>query len=94
MADDKRQIEGLLAERNETHGDWGEQALLAQSFKRFIRTAKVPLSMNQAEGLEMIFVKISRILSGTPNHKDHWDDIAGYATLVAKEMEKTNSRDC
>jgi hypothetical protein len=31
----------------------------------------------------MILNKVSRILAGDPGHVDHWDDIAGYATLVA-----------
>ncbi|WP_257617167.1 hypothetical protein [Campylobacter pinnipediorum] len=35
----------------------------------------------------MIAHKIARILAGNPNYKDHWDDIAGYATLVSKELE-------
>lgn len=29
----------------------------------------------------MILAKIARIVSGDPNHADHWDDIAGYALL-------------
>ena len=29
----------------------------------------------------MIALKLSRILSGQSNFKDHWDDIAGYAKL-------------
>jgi hypothetical protein len=31
--------------------------------------------------------KIGRILAGNPDHKDHWDDIAGYTTLVARELK-------
>ena len=34
----------------------------------------------------MIACKIARILSGDPNWRDHWDDIAGYATLVAERL--------
>jgi hypothetical protein len=33
------------------------------------------------EALDMIALKLSRILSGQANFKDHWDDIAGYAKL-------------
>jgi hypothetical protein len=37
--------------------------------------------------LEMIAHKIARILSGDPNHRDHWEDIAGYAELVVREID-------
>jgi hypothetical protein len=36
--------------------------------------------------LEMIAHKIGRVLAGDPNHADHWDDIAGYARLVARRV--------
>jgi hypothetical protein len=41
----------------------------------------------QVEALEMIAHKIGRILSGDPNHQDHWDDIAGYAKLVSERLQ-------
>ena len=37
----------------------------------------------QKEALEMIAHKIGRILAGRPAFRDQWDDIAGYAKLVA-----------
>jgi len=45
------------------------------------------LSPTQREALDMTAHKIGRILAGDPDHKDHWDDIAGYTTLVAKELK-------
>jgi hypothetical protein len=44
------------------------------------------MTMVQDEALSMIVMKISRILTGDPNHADHWADIAGYATLIANEL--------
>jgi hypothetical protein len=44
------------------------------------------LDHSQAEALDMIAHKIGRILAGDPNHADHWDDIAGYARLVARRV--------
>ena len=44
------------------------------------------LSEVQKEALEMIQHKIGRILAGNPDHKDHWDDIAGYAKLVSDRL--------
>ena len=43
------------------------------------------MSTRQREALGQITFKIARILSGDPNHPDHWDDIAGYALLAKGE---------
>jgi hypothetical protein len=39
------------------------------------------LKDTQREALELIAMKIARILSGDHNYRDHWDDIEGYAEL-------------
>lgn len=74
----------LLAERDKTHGSWERQAQLAQSLKMTIDVAQLPvrtLSKGQREAIDMICVKLSRIVCGNPNEPDHWLDISGYATL-------------
>lgn len=72
----------LTDERRKQHGDWRHQAGIARSIKKIIDfEASDSLTAGQREALDMIAVKISRILSGDPNHADHWDDIAGYAYL-------------
>jgi hypothetical protein len=40
------------------------------------------------EALDMIALKLSRILSGQAEFKDHWDDIAGYAKLASEACDK------
>ena len=47
----------------------------------------ISLSDAQAESLEMIAVKIARILSGDPDFADHWDDVIGYAKLARPETD-------
>lgn len=81
-------VEEILAERQKTHGDFKTHADFAQDLKRVIhRTGSWPkMTPAMQEGLEMIAHKIARIMNGNPYYKDHWDDIAGYATLVAKEL--------
>lgn len=74
--------EALVTERGKTHGDWMRQAVIAQELKRVIADWDTAgIKPQQREALEMIAVKMSRILSGNPNEPDHWDDIAGYAVL-------------
>jgi hypothetical protein len=36
----------------------------------------------------MIAHKIGRIIAGDPDFRDHWDDLAGYATLIAQKCTK------
>ena len=43
--------------------------------------------------LDMIFHKLARIGCGNNREIDHWRDIAGYATLVENELEKTWAED-
>ncbi len=86
----------LLQEREKTHGDFKINALIAQELKAVFRgmlgTASLPthyqtMSCVHREALDMIALKLSRILSGQANFKDHWDDIAGYAKLGAEACE-------
>jgi hypothetical protein len=78
----------LLAERKKTHGDFEDHARITQELKRIMCDTEVYENLRciQREALEMIQHKIGRILAGNPNHKDHWDDIAGYAKLVADRL--------
>lgn len=72
----------LIAERHNTHGDWHEQSRLAQELKIAVTSRAVgKLKPHQLEAVEMILVKISRIVTGNPNEPDHWMDIQGYALL-------------
>lgn len=78
----------LLAERGQTHGDFSLHAQITQEIKQTMSEQRnwKDLSQVQKEALEMIAHKIGRILAGNPDHKDHWDDIAGYARLVTERL--------
>lgn len=73
----------LLAEREKTHGSFDEHARITQDLKRIAQARRGwnRLDHQQKEAVEMILLKIGRILAGNPNHEDHWTDIAGYAEL-------------
>ena len=81
-------INTLLADRATTHGDFTDHARITQDIKSIMTSSKnwQKLRSTQRESLEMIAHKIGRILAGDPAHKDHWDDIAGYAELVARGL--------
>lgn len=83
-----RYSDPLLNERGKTHGNAKEQFALAQLLKVTISREPNFATMEpyQREALEMIVVKISRILHGDPDHRDAWDDIAGYAKIVSETL--------
>ena len=88
-------VETILAERRKVHGDFDVHAHITQKLKAAMRSDVIAksnypdlLSVSQCEALEMIQHKIGRILAGDPSHIDHWDDIAGYATLVANALRR------
>ena len=79
----------LLVAREHTHGNFDATALIAQRFKDVARNTPnwgAKLTDVQREALEGVFTKIGRILSGDPNHKDHWSDVAGGAHLVEERL--------
>lgn len=73
----------MLTKKEKTHGLYRETASLSQALKDVFRSGKnwSKLSDPQKESLEMVALKIARILNGNANHRDHWDDVAGYGAL-------------
>lgn len=89
-----RGIDGVLAARSRSHGpSWTTQATGAQTIKNIYRQCPgwARLLPMQREALDMIAVKVSRILNGDPHYLDHWDDIAGYAKITAREIRRDKS---
>jgi Domain of unknown function (DUF6378) len=81
----------LLAERHRTHGSFADNARYSQAIKELMHSAPhwPTLSDVHKEALEMIALKLSRILSGQASFEDHWADIAGYARLAATAVRRT-----
>lgn len=86
-------ISALLNNRAKTHGDFGNHAGCTQQLKDTVelwlaQAGKAPtdLSYEAREALDMILHKLGRIVAGDATFRDHWDDIAGYATLVANRL--------
>lgn len=80
----------LLEEREKTHGSFCNNAHISQSLKTALghHHQTSVLSPVHQESLDMICLKLSRIVSGKAEYRDHWDDIAGYARLAAEECTK------
>ena len=87
---DVNTIDRILDERGSRYGIFKDHAYVTQELKnlayRFLSVREKTLAHDQIEALDMIFHKIGRILNGDPDYIDSWDDIAGYAKLVADRL--------
>lgn len=83
-------IDSILAKRGEQYGDFAEFAVISQSLKLVIRNGIGTRNMRdfQREAISMIIHKIARIANGDPDYRDSWEDIAGYAKLVADRLPR------
>ena len=84
-------IDSVLVERGGRYGTFENQSDISQKLQEllFINN-KYKLSRSQIEALQMISGKLSRIVNGDPNYADSWIDVAGYAMLIANELEGHN----
>ena len=83
-------ITDTLKQRHSSYGDFAEQSEVSQTIKKAFRFSGNydNLDAGMKESLDMIAVKISRILTGDPGHADSWHDIQGYAALVEKTLAR------
>jgi hypothetical protein len=90
----KQTTEELLQERGKRYGSFSSFSEISQSLKNKVYV-DLKLDKNRKEdnmvileGLDMIMHKIARVLNGDPYYDDNWKDIAGYAKLVADQLNK------
>jgi len=76
----------ILDEREKTHGNYADVARVSQHLKSYLQQQDMlHMTAEQRESIEMICVKIARIVCGNANEPDHWIDISGYAELIHKK---------
>lgn len=87
-------ITSILEEREVRYGGFRYNAKISQDVKLALRKGRQweALTPEMKEALEMIANKLCRIVAGKAAYKDSWDDIAGYATLVSRELEENNAK--
>ena len=81
--------ERITATRPTTHGDFTDGAKFTQGVMKLAAAAPSwdLMSDVQKEGFHHIVQKLQRAVCGDPNHRDHWDDVAGYALIVSKRID-------
>ena len=87
-------IEETLESRDSTHGDFVDQAECAQRMVDVLNKAegwmRCPKWMQYA--MQMICMKLARIVHGDCRTTEHWHDIQGYARLVEREFDGSVER--
>jgi len=87
----EEELDTVLDRREEQYGSYMQSADTAIKIKGAMHNAiarnDLHLFPDQLMSLDMIAVKISRIVNGNPAHRDSWLDIAGYAMLVADRLQ-------
>lgn len=83
-------IQTTLQTRAQSHGDFRFVSQMSQNIKRVLKSSSSwnDLEPWQQEAMECISMKLARIMSGNSFDKDHWHDMAGYASLVVREIER------
>lgn len=81
-------VNQLITERGSRYGKFADGAEIMRDLKHVMHEVDGwnNLTPSQKEALDMIQHKVGRILNGDPTYDDNWKDIAGYATLVAEEL--------
>lgn len=75
-----------LNEREKTHGDWKDTAATYVRLRSALASPETRMEPMQVAALDMIAMKLARVVHGNPDEPDHWRDIAGYAELIASRL--------
>jgi len=77
-------IAETLAQRGQVHGNFIVGSVIMRDLMDRMQSAPNWTKLHAAKQMALLEIahKMSRILVGDPNHVDHWQDIAGYATLA------------
>lgn len=79
----------ILNKQEKDYGDFTEFCEALAKI-RSVTTKKLPANATATArcSLEMILLKIARLINGDLYKEDTWRDIAGYATLMADKLKK------
>lgn len=85
-------LDSIIEERTKHYGQFEGIAEISIDLKERIRhhiyERDAELQPDQWEALEMICHKMARIINGDSDYIDSWDDIGGYAKLVADRLRR------
>lgn len=83
------EVQKILDERQKTHGEFRDNARIAQRLKTLFKTGPVRFTDVQEEALDMICCKLARIMSN-PSHADHGMTSPDTLHSLQTKFETTN----
>lgn len=91
------ELNNTLKVRGATHGNFTDNSEVSKRLRSIVLDSlevncEEQIPSYVIEAIFMICHKLARIACGDPLYKDHWVDIAGYATLVAERIALKNSK--
>lgn len=83
-----KNVDDTLTDRGQHYGDFARTFDVIQQIKAALKDGAgwAEMPAERREALEMIAVKMGRLVSGDSGHADSWHDIAGYARLVEQSV--------
>lgn len=94
-------VSEITAKRGAVYGPFLHNAIVAQKLKAALRAIPDPdneglrwenLPADVREALDLIVLKMSRIVTGDGEYLDNWDDIGGYAKIVADRIRGSRAQ--
>lgn len=87
------EIDQILEQRGKAYGDYRDLARTSQRLKNTLFHAPHWQSLPPVarEGLEMICLKMARIVHSGTIHEDSFKDLAGYVRLMTKYMNEESN---
>jgi len=87
--------------RGSVYGPFLHNAIVGQAIRSALRNLPNPdndrhwedLPLDVREGLDYIAGKMSRIVTGDPEYLDNWDDIGGFAKIVADRIRRNQQQE-
>ena len=79
-------VDAVLEEREKTHGRFDHVAYIYCGLKGVLGGDLNIATSEERTAVDMILMKLARIHAGQSSYKDHWEDIAGYATLISRGL--------
>lgn len=86
-------IADTLSERGGRYGRFADQAAIEQELMARLASGRrwQDAAPDQRSAVQMICVKLARIVNGDPDYLDNWHDIIGYAKLVEDRLRAADS---
>lgn len=83
------ELKRTMAERNSRYGDFKTQAKFGEAIRFVFEISPNWQKLSPSMRLSLLWIsdKVSRILCGDFNYRDSWHDVAGYASLIERELQ-------